>query len=243
MKANLYEVMESIQGEGLLLGTRQVFLRFTGCNLRCSYCDTAASLQPAEQCLYYRQTGIREVIEQVDNPLSQEEVASLVRAFSSSWISLTGGEPLLWADFIAGLASLLKPFGYSFLLETNGTLHEQLDICLPFIDMISMDFKLSSDVFNDCWSMHERFLCKAAQKPCYIKLVLTTDSSSKELAQAVQLIARINKDIPLILQPVTQSNDCYPPLMEDLLEMQKTALKILPDVRIIPQLHPLMGLI
>ncbi|MEM4195978.1 MAG: 7-carboxy-7-deazaguanine synthase QueE, partial [Methanothermobacter sp.] len=47
MKAPIMEVFSSIQGEGLLLGKRQIFIRFAGCNLNCSYCDTPESRDPS----------------------------------------------------------------------------------------------------------------------------------------------------------------------------------------------------
>ncbi|MDD2619368.1 MAG: 7-carboxy-7-deazaguanine synthase QueE [Syntrophomonadaceae bacterium] len=243
MKAELTEIMESIQGEGLLLGTSQVFLRFAGCNLKCIYCDTLASREPSRFCSLYCQTGSRDQMERITNPLSIEDICALVQRFSSSWISLTGGEPLLWAGFIAELMAVLKPGGYKFLLETNGTLEQELERCLPFIDMLSMDFKLPSATACDCWDLHQRFLLKARDKPCYVKIVITADTAYNEISTAAAIIKSVDKRIPLILQPVTPFNTCRAPGMDYLLELQKTVLQELQDVRIIPQIHPFMRLI
>lgn len=243
MKASLTEIMESVQGEGLLAGVRQVFLRFNGCNLRCSYCDTAESLERLPQGKLFPHTGNRKQAESFANPLSVEQVKLLIERFNSSWISLTGGEPLLWPEFIKELAFSIKAQGYKFLLETNGTLDHQLGECLAFMDMISMDIKLPSATGCDCWELHHRFLLKARQKPCYIKVVVTSESTCEEIRQAVYLIKSIDPAIPLILQPVTSSNNYEVVRMEDLLVMQAWGLKELQEVRIIPQLHPLMGLI
>ncbi|MDD3268900.1 MAG: 7-carboxy-7-deazaguanine synthase QueE [Syntrophomonadaceae bacterium] len=244
MKAEFTEIMESIQGEGLLLGVKQVFLRFAGCNLCCSYCDTQASKEYSELCRLHKKTGSRELVEEISNPLSKQQLIDLVQQFNSSWVSLTGGEPLLWADFIAILMAELKPRGYKFLLETNGTMEPELVKCLPLIDMISMDFKLPSATGCDCWDLHERFLLRAREKPCYVKIVITADTTCSELSTAVDIIKSVDKGISLILQPVTPGHDCgQAPGMEYLLALQKLALGELDDVRLIPQIHPFMGLI
>lgn len=243
LKAELIEIMESIQGEGLLLGVKQVFLRFAGCNLRCSYCDTASSRQLSRQCLVFGKTGSREILEEISNPLSIIQVSDLLQHFSSSWVSLTGGEPLLQVDFIAGLMTVLKPRGYKFLLETNGTLPQALEKCLPWLDMISMDYKLSSAMGSDCAELHQQFLYKAREKPCYVKIVITAETHYGEITDAVSLIKNIDRKIPLILQPVTPNSKCQAPEMDFLLELQKGCLEKLEDVRIVPQIHPFMGLI
>lgn len=243
MKAELTQIMESIQGEGLLLGVKQVFLRFAGCNLACSYCDTPASRGRSEFCRLYTKTGSKELAEEISNPLSSEQIVDLVGKFAASWISFTGGEPMLWADFIADLMAVLKPQGYKFLLETNGTLEQELDKCLPLIDMISMDFKLPSATGYDCWERHRRFLLKARKKPCYVKIVITADTSYNEINTAIELMKSIDKKIPLVLQPVTPGHGAPASDLGHLLIMQDLALRELEDVRLIPQIHPLMGLI
>ncbi|MEN6324825.1 MAG: 7-carboxy-7-deazaguanine synthase QueE [Syntrophomonas sp.] len=243
MKAELTEIMESIQGEGLLLGVKQVFLRFAGCNLSCAYCDTPASRGPSELCRLYSKTGSKELAEEISNPLSSEQIVDLVRQFDASWISFTGGEPLLWADSIADLMAVFKPHGYKFLLETNGTLVQELDKCLPLLDMISMDFKLPSATGYDCWDRHRHFLLKARKKPCYVKIVITADTTYNEINTAVELIKSIDKKVPLVLQPVTPGYGAPASALGFLLTLQDLALQELEDVRLIPQMHPFMGLI
>ncbi|MDD4802316.1 MAG: 7-carboxy-7-deazaguanine synthase QueE [Syntrophomonas sp.] len=243
MKANLSEIMESIQGEGLLAGSRQVFLRFTGCNLRCEYCDTPASYEPLPWCQVAEETGKGDLWSQIQNPLSVQQIGSLIKKYSSQWISLTGGEPLLWPDFIKELGDYLKPQGYLLLLETNGTLFQQLEQCLSCLDMISMDYKLPSTAGADYARLHAQFLSVAAAKPIYIKMVIDSQIKRAELESALETITDIKPDITLILQPVTPRGNAAAPSMEQLLDFQQLCQRKIADVRIIPQIHKLMGLI
>jgi len=243
LRANLAEIMESVQGEGLLVGSRQVFLRFSGCNLRCSYCDTVNSITAQPFCRVSYTAGRGELWQDVPNPLSIDQIAELLSNYSSKWISLTGGEPLLWADFISELGSRLKPLGYKFLLETNGVLFEQLDTCLSSLDMISMDFKLPSATGEDNWSKHTQFLIRAGDKPIYTKIVIDSRTEEAEVMEAVKILAAVGANICLILQPVTPIADIAPADMEIILNLQKKFLEDIRDVRIIPQMHKYIGLI
>lgn len=96
------EIFYSIQGESTYAGLACVFVRLTGCNLRCSYCDTQ----------YAYSEGVE---------ISVAEVIEKVRGYGCRLVELTGGEPLLSPevyDLMDGLLSL----GYQVLLETNGSL-------------------------------------------------------------------------------------------------------------------------
>ncbi|MEA4925797.1 MAG: 7-carboxy-7-deazaguanine synthase QueE [Syntrophomonadaceae bacterium] len=243
MKANLTEIMESVQGEGLLVGTRQVFLRFAGCNLRCSYCDTVNSLEARPYCKFFPATGRADLWDNLPNPLSIDLIAGTLGRFRAQWISLTGGEPLLWPNFISELSPSLKNQGYKLMLETNGVLYEQLEACLSGLDLISMDFKLPSATGEDNWSNHNRFLVRAADKPVYTKIVVDANSNESEIREAVKILAAVNVNIPLILQPVTPAGKAEPANMDSIMKLQKIAMDVIRDVRIIPQIHRCMGLI
>ena len=93
------EIFYSLQGEGFWTGTPMVFVRFSGCNLRCPFCDT----------------DHRE-----GRPMRVEEIVQAVRAAGScKRVCLTGGEPLLQLD--RELVDALHQAGYTLHLETNGT--------------------------------------------------------------------------------------------------------------------------
>jgi len=241
LNAKLAEIMESIQGEGLMVGSRNVFVRFAGCNLRCSYCDTPSSFEANPYCMISK-SAQSDLWEKVSNPLSVSQVVEIIKSYSSKWISLTGGEPLLWAEFISEMGNVLKAQGYQLLLETNGTLYDQLEICLPYVDLISMDFKMPSATGEDNWTEHTEFLKRAGSKPVYIKIVIDKLVNPKEVKDAIGIIASVNRNIPLILQPATPVGAIVSPDISTLLDLQKICLEEIRDVRIIPQLHKLMGL-
>lgn len=243
LTANLVEIMESVQGEGLLVGSRNIFLRFSGCNLHCSYCDTPTSREMTPYCQVGKSPGRAQLWECLPNPLSLAQVLEAVSHYSARWISLTGGEPLLWADFIVAMASRLKSQGYQFLLETNGTLYEELEQCLPYIDLISMDYKLPSATGEDNRNRHRKFLAKAIQKPVYVKIVVDARVDRAEIQAAIEIIASVSPEIPLVLQPVTPRGDAVAPDNELLLDLQRMCMQDLRDVRVIPQIHKLLGLI
>ncbi len=94
------EIFCSIQGEGTRAGARCVLIRLTGCNLRCSYCDTT----------YARDEGAW---------MSLDEITRRVRAYECPTVEVTGGEPLLQPDVYPLLDLLLDEFE-TVLLETSG---------------------------------------------------------------------------------------------------------------------------
>jgi 7-carboxy-7-deazaguanine synthase len=134
------ELFYSLQGEGKLLGVPSVFVRASGCNLRCWWCDTPyASWDPEG--------------EDVEVP----EVVRRVRqiAPSARHIVLTGGEPLIMPDVVP-LCAALKDAGYHVTVETAATVFHPLAI-----DLASLSPKLSNSTPHDrdggrFVAMHER---------------------------------------------------------------------------------------
>src|SRR5438093_13591118 len=97
---NVSQLFVSFQGEGLHAGRRQLFVRFGGCPLRCRYCDTPESLVPVPSCRVIGMDGVQTIV----NPLPVQTLDSLVRRLAAASpplhaIAVTGGEPLMQADF------------------------------------------------------------------------------------------------------------------------------------------------
>ncbi len=109
------EIFKSIQGEGTRAGLPCVFVRLTGCNLRCTWCDTAYAFHGGKKMI------VEEVLARVDQ---LAERRSSAQGFTPSvpLVELTGGEPLLQEE-IYPLAEKLLAAGYTVLVETSGERH------------------------------------------------------------------------------------------------------------------------
>jgi organic radical activating enzyme len=244
-KAPLVEIFSSIQGEGILVGCRQIFIRFAGCNLDCRYCDT--DYVAGEYCRVENPPGSGNQI-CIDNPIGLAQVYELIEQWCEQSptahhsISLTGGEPLqqhqVLNEWLPELRKLLPIY-----LETNGTLPNELEQILEYLDWISMDIKLNSlSGAITPWDEHRRFLQLANQRNCYVKMVVAENSRDLEIQLGAELVAGVSSEIPLILQPVTL-NDQVAISTRRLLEMQQFVSVIHANVRIIPQTHRFLGLL
>ena len=96
------EIFYSIQGESVYAGMPCVFVRLTGCNLRCRYCDTRYAFDEG-------------------NAMSVIQIVDQVAAFGCDWVEITGGEPLV-QNHTPDLVDALLGLGYRLLMETNGSL-------------------------------------------------------------------------------------------------------------------------
>ncbi|MCR5177032.1 MAG: 7-carboxy-7-deazaguanine synthase QueE [Anaerovibrio sp.] len=241
MDANIIEIFSSVQGEGRYVGCRQLFVRFEGCNLSCSYCDTENAPGTHPLCSIETAPGSRKFSEAI-NPLSPAEVAAYINRFNSEVphqaISFTGGEPLLQSAF---LQELLPMVDNRIMLETNGTLPDRLAKIIDMVDIISMDIKLPQATGTPHWEEHRHFLELAAARDVYVKLVISGDINMDDFQKAVNLVAEVDPNILLILQPVTPLNGAVPAEPDVMLELQQQALETLRDVRIIPQTHRMMN--
>lgn len=241
------EVFSAIQGEGALVGRRQVFLRLTGCPYRCAYCDQPEALERRPgPCRVEQTPGVRDFAV-VDSPVAVGEVAESVdrlwRALPHHSVSLTGGEPLMQARRLELLLPLLTECGHRLYLETSGTLVEGLERVIPWIDHIGMDVKLDSvDGQGIELETHRRFLQLARSRDTFVKIVLGPRTDGAELEAAVTMVCDVAPEVTIYLQPVTPfaAVDAAPS-PEEVLDLHALALRIHPDVRVVPQTHKLIA--
>lgn len=166
------EIFYSIQGEGALLGVPSVFVRTSGCNLRCTWCDTPyTSWQPEGR------------------DMTLEEISTTVSAFPAFHVVVTGGEPMI-APQITDLTARLRKAGLHITIETAGT------VCVPVsCDLMSISPKLKNSVpltrEDGRWAaQHERLRFQPeilerlmADYEYQLKFVVTAPEDLPEIAQ------------------------------------------------------------
>ncbi|OGX15490.1 MAG: hypothetical protein A2166_04990 [Omnitrophica WOR_2 bacterium RBG_13_41_10] len=217
MKGRIAEVFDSVQGEGLYLGEKQLFVRFYGCNLQCKFCDTKLL-----SFLEYE----------------PEELLAELKLYHDRYhsVSFTGGEPLLQKNFLKEIASLTRKNGFINYLETNGTLPDELEEIIDYLDIIAMDLKLpSSTGLAGYWSEHRKFLDIASQKEVFLKAVVTQSTQEADIKDALKLIKGMKKLTVLILQPDSSQNQAT--LKEKLMHFKELCLNYNVTTCIIPQVH------
>ncbi|MGB9837338.1 7-carboxy-7-deazaguanine synthase QueE [Methanothermobacter sp.] len=243
MRAPIMEVFSSIQGEGLLVGKRQIFIRFAGCNLNCSYCDTPESRNPS--C--GEELSANQLLGMVENLVTPD--------FHS--LSITGGEPLLYPEFIT---EFLEDSHHRALLETNGSLPASARRISHLFDYASVDIKTSEhfsgdfnrnitesdisgpdDLIDREIQVINILISKGVNTYCKVVVMPTTGA---EYIGALAMRLREGVDDPEKLSMVIQP--CSPPekwalYTPRLLEMSQEAGKYM-DVYVIPQMHRALGL-
>lgn len=242
MPAYINEIFNSIQGEGPYAGTRQVFIRFEKCQLHCAYCDTPQTREISGSCRIEKRPGSGIFVSK-PNPLQREDVEHQIRRLwtpSTKHISLTGGEPLLHADFIKTL-----DIRYPLYLETNSGFPERARELKDIIGIASCDIKLPE---HDCTDNYPDLLENELKTisilnettKTFVKVIIMPETTKESLSAAVEGVTSIDKNIPFILQPVTSGKHVPSSLLFELMDFAGEKLK---DVRVIPQMHRMMDLL
>lgn len=216
------EIFYSVQGEGTLVGTPSVFVRTSGCNLRCRWCDTPyASWRPE------------------GTEMSVEEIVAAVLAHPTRFVVITGGEPMI-AKAMPELLSRLRAAGKHITIETAGTVPPDGVAC----DLASLSPKLSNSTPGPdagAWvQRHEstrlrpdvlRAWCESA-RDYQLKFVISTPD---DLEEARAVVASIGIAIPpekVLLMPEGTSVEAIRSRTDLLVEACKTH-----GYRYSPRLH------
>lgn len=243
-KGFISEIFASFQGEGLFVGQRHLFVRLSGCNLRCAYCDTPDSLERETTYAVYPPRGGRQ---EGLNPVDERGLTDLIDGFLPlagvlDAVALTGGEPLLQSSFLRSWLRQAK-LPVPVLLETNGTLPAAMTEVLDFVDIVSMDVKLPSNTGEPpFWSEHTQFAQIARAKRLYVKILVDAKTDAGDLAAAIAAIAAVSAEIPTFLQPITDDAGKVAIDYESLAAWHSLARQSLRDVRMLPQIHRLLGI-
>jgi 7-carboxy-7-deazaguanine synthase len=186
-RLRIAEIFASIQGEGEWVGIPSVFVRASGCNLRCRWCDTPyASWNPEGEILNVR------------------DIVARTLAFDIDHVVLTGGEPMLF-DAIEPLATELKASGKTITIETAGTIYRDLPC-----DLMSISPKLKGSTPDDpAWAArHDRLriqmdvLQKLIDRYRY-QLKFVVDPENDTLAEVDDLVRNLDGVTPqqVLLMP------------------------------------------
>jgi organic radical activating enzyme len=241
--ASIYEIFNSVQGEGPYVGTRQVFVRFQGCPLTCVYCDSVRAQRYESSC------RVRcDVLDSVKNPVSANVLARLIESLwtpATQHITLTGGEPLLHADFILKLA---QESDRPIYLETNASSSRSAWRLKHSVCVAACDIKLPE---HEATPTYKRLLREElrtikffyeSQVDVFAKIVAMRETVSDTIECVAQRLAAIDSNLLLVLQPVTPISRLVPPHSNQLLQLMDAAARHLRQVRIIPQVHNKLGM-
>lgn len=240
-----------MQGEGLHIGRRQLFVRFCDCHRACRYCDTPVARTAHARIERVPGSG---QFDAVPNPLAVPALLDLLEELNRPQAAhedlfITGGEPLLQVDFLAAfLPSVRQRLHLPVHLETSGDLPAPLARVLEWIDHVLMDIKLPSVTGEaPAWPQHRAFLdsLEAAAASTTIKLVISADTAADDLTQAATLIRDTGTRAAVVLQPMTATTNTGrgPTAAQVLAWQSQLALALGRGVRVIPQCHHLMGML
>jgi len=206
-------------------------------------------LQTLEPVIMSRWKGAA-ALEKIKNPISVSKLEAMLQPFEKLHsVSLTGGEPLLYADFIEKL-NLPAPL----YLESNMTLPEQARKLIEKVTYVSGDFKLPESLRGIGPEAREahmentvecfRLLRKTNSRDCFCKIIVNGNTELESVNPAVEAIAPYISCV--ILQPETPiGRDLMNPRpmqasVQRIMELQKNLLEII-DTRVIPQTHRMWG--
>ena len=221
MKGKISEIFESIQGEGIYAGEKQIFIRLFGCNLSCAFCDT----KPYHFVEY-----------------EPGELLSQLKRYRNKYhsLSFTGGEPLLQKDFLKEAMRLTKKSGFLNYLETNGTLPSALEEVREYVDIVAMDLKFpSSTSISSYWDEHRLFLEASRGKEVFLKAVICESTEEGDLMRALGLLRESNSNAVLVLQP--NSYEDKTSLREKVERFRDICVNENIPSCVIPQIHKSIG--
>jgi 7-carboxy-7-deazaguanine synthase len=228
------EVFRSIQGEGIELGLPTIFIRFSGCNLHCTWCDTTYASREGNK---FEELTVEQLIEKVES------------FAPTAGVTFTGGEPLIQdSEEMDKLIYELKGRGYKINIETNGVLFPSLRM-VNSVDRFSISPKLASSGNRNGIVIEtlQKYL-KTQPKAMFLKFVIGDEA---DFDQMLTILANIGdkeelKDIPIVVQPnvnyktaesIEEQSKGFRELLDILLMGGYSSQVRDYGIRIIPQFH------
>ena len=235
MKVRIFEIFTSVEGEGILYGTKTLFVRLAGCPFTCFYCDTKESL-PLDSGDEY---SIEDANQLIDSNLKDKTYK----------VNFTGGDPLIQHEAVAQLAKHIQEKKIPTYLESSCFDIDRFNHVLPFIDIVKIEFKTKDADFVD--SKHYEKLIQHAikclesavkeKKTTYIKIVVSSKTKTNEFEDLInQIFKVISKDNidGFIIQPTYGVSE---PSLDHLLNLYDLVYPHYSEVKVVPQLHKFIG--
>lgn len=236
VKTSISEIFTSVEGEGMYLGTKTLFVRLAGCSLKCFWCDTPYALSMSDGKEY-----------EIDDALALIDEKIQHNTFK---VNFTGGEPLLQHKAVLEMARHVKNKGLRTYLESSCFSVERFKELLPFMDICKIEFKLRDSEAVDAEHyqqlLENELKCLeeaiGAKKATYIKVVVSSVSDKPEFEELVKMIFNAIKPKEIegfVIQPVYGKGE---PALEQLFQFYDIVYPYYERVRIVPQMHKVMGI-
>jgi 7-carboxy-7-deazaguanine synthase len=240
----LVEIFRSFQGEGPHVGRPTVFVRTAVCPLRCLYCDSVHTFEPQPR---FRVHAVGEPAREEDNPCGPARAAAIVVELARGvplTVSFTGGEPLVWPEFVVATAEPLRTRGFRSHLESAALDPRAFQRVVAQVDHFSADYKLPSTLERDDPRPRNLECVRMAFErgiETSVKIVLTDAVPEAEWRQALSDLSPFRTHVTLVLQPVTRFHKVTAELpRERLWRCAEEARAAGFELRVLPQVHRLM---
>ena len=235
-RARVSEIFTSIEGEGIFVGKKTLFIRLSGCHLKCRWCDTKYAL-PLDSGTDYQIDEIKDLIIKELRP-------------STYKVNFTGGEPLLQTEAVIELADFIKKqTNLKTYIESSCFDSELFSKVLPYIDICKIEFKTDDSkvvedeeydnlILNEIKCLE---LAVGSNKATYIKIVVTNSTNLESFKNLVYNISKKIKPADILGFVIQPSFGIDQPTVNKLLDTYDIVQPMFPEVRIIPQLHKEIG--
>lgn len=235
-RARVSEIFTSIEGEGIFVGKKTLFIRFSGCHLKCRWCDTKYAL-PLDSGTDYQIDEIKDLIIKELQPFTYK-------------VNFTGGEPLLQTEAVIELADFVKKqTNVKTYMESSCFDSELFSKVLPYIDICKIEFKtddskvVEDEEYDNLISNEIKCLELAVEsnKATYIKIVVTNSTNLESFKNLVYNISKKIKPSDILGFIIQPSFGIDQPTVNKLLDTYDIVQPMFPEVRIIPQVHKEIG--
>lgn len=235
MKVRLFEIFTSVEGEGILFGTKTLFVRLAGCPFTCFYCDTKESL-PLNSGSEY---SLEEATTLIDSNLQNQTFK----------VNFTGGDPLVQHEAVAMLAKHIQTKQIPTYLESSCFDIDRFNHVLPYIDIVKIEFKTKDSDFVDS-KHYEKLISHTmkclesavkSKKQTYVKIVVSSKTKITHFEELTKNIFNVisSDDIDgFVIQPTYGISE---PSLDLLLDFYDIVYPYYIEVKVVPQLHKIIG--